>query len=541
MFRYFNVQVFLRWFLIIVFGIFLTRTIDLMLIRGAYYRDLADNNRVRKVAIPAARGKIITVEGNKLAQNDIAYFNLKGERISREQALKLQANEVDLLKKWVREYSFKEMTAQITGYLGQANEEEIKELGLSLGSIVGRAGLEEFYDDWLRGEDGEKIIEVGVNESVIRELGRKEPEPGNDLIVSIDLNWQKSAWEAMGNKKGAIVILNPDNGAVLGLVSKPSFDPNVFIENSNEVEIEKILNNDQLPMLNRAIGGAYPPGSTYKMVTATAGLEEGRIDADKQIEDTGVIEIGEWKYANWYWTDYGATEGMVNLKKAIQRSNDIYFYRVGEWVGINALVDWGRKFNFGQKTGVDLPGEVTGLLPTPDWKRKAKGESWFLGNTYHMAIGQGDLTATPLQIALETAVIANGGKLCQPHLKQMENNKCRMLNISRDHIESIKDGMYAACSTGGTGFPFFEFNENLPQNQQVACKTGTAEISDNSDDTHAWFTLFYSPNGVTPNQVVITVLLERGGSGAYDAAPIAKEIIERYEGRYQEPTREPEK
>jgi penicillin-binding protein 2 len=209
-------------------------------------------------------------------------------------------------------------------------------------------------------------------------------------------------------------------------------------------------------------------------------------------------------------------------------------------------MDWARKFNMGKDTGIDLPGEVTGLLPTPDWKKKVKGESWFLGNTYHVAIGQGDLTVTPLQIALETALVANGGKLCIPHLKQMENGECKMLNIKTEHINLIKQGMIDACSPGGTAFPFFDFNEKQPDQRKVACKTGTAEIGDNSGNTHAWFTLFYSPkssntlDSVMSNQVVITVLLERGGSGAYDAAPVAKEIIERYEDRYQEPTPKPE-
>lgn len=538
---------FLNWVLIAVFGIFLTRTIDLMLVRGAYFRDLADNNRVRKIDIPAARGRILTSSGEELAQNNIRYFNLNGEEIPRQRALELQAKGRELVKSWVREYPMGKLTGHLTGYLGEASKEEVNQEEAMFGSLIGRGGLEEYYDDWLRGKDGEKIIEVGVDERIIRELGKREPVPGKDLVLSLDLDWQKATWQAMEGKKGAVVILDSENGSILGLVSKPSYDPNLFTINRDEEKIERILIDDQLPMLNRAIGGAYPPGSTFKMITAMAGLGEEKIDADKEIEDTGVIRIDEWTYANWYWTDYGRTEGMVDLVKAIKRSNDIYFYKVGEWVGIKALMNWAQNFGWGQETGIDLPGEVTGLLPTPDWKERVKGESWFLGNTYHVAIGQGDLTATPLQVAVETAIIANGGKLCTPHLTlshtTSEGNYCQMLNVKTEHIELIKKGMIAACSSGGTGFPFFNFEP------KVACKTGTAEIGDNFDDTHAWFTLFYQPKclktsevpdvtsgscEVDPdNQVVITVLLERGGSGSYDAAPVAKEIIQRYEGRYK--------
>ncbi len=546
MIKYPNIQTALKYLLIAIFGVFLTRTVDLMIVRGAYYRNLADNNRVRQINIPSARGRILTRDGQALAQNTIVYFNMEGEEISRQEALKLESEGGDLLKKWAREYPLKETTAHLTGYLGEATHEEVGQQEFKFGSMAGRGGLEEYYDGWLRGEDGERVIEVGVNEKIIRELGKKDPLPGDDLIVSLDLSWQQAAWEAMQGKKGGVIILNPEDGSILAMVSFPSYDPNLFTLYRDNDQIKNILNDNQLPMLNRTIGGAYPPGSTFKLVTGLAGLEEKKIDADKEVEDTGIIRIDEWSYANWLWTSHGRTEGMVNLVKAIQRSNDIYFYKVGEWLGINSLVKWARYFNFGQKTGIDLPAEVSGLLPTPEWKKQAKGEPWFLGNTYHVAIGQGDLTATPLQVALETSIIANGGKLCRPHLSlshgDSEKDDCKLLDVSKAHIELIRQGMYSACQPGGTT-PIFYDQDN------IACKTGTSEISKSTEDTHAWFTLFYQPrsytsevlqgdssDGVTENQVVITVFLERGGGGASDAAPVAKEIIERYEGRYEEPT-----
>ncbi len=547
-----NIQLVFKWILIFIFGVFFTRVVDLMLVRGAYFRDLADNNRVRLVRIPAARGKILTPEGEELAYNNVFYSTVDGNEISRQKALEQEARGEEIKKKWVREYPLGEITAPLTGYLGEATEEEVDNKEAKFKSLVGRAGLEEYYDEFLRGEDGEKIVEVGVDERVIRELGKKEPIPGDDLIVSLDLDWQNAVWKALKGNKGSVVILDPADGSILSMVSSPSYDPNYFTIKRDDRKISQILTDSDKPMLNRAVGGVYPPGSVFKMITATAGLEKGEIDAEKEVEDTGVLKVGEWQYRNWYWTEYGRKEGMVNLVKAIQRSNDIYFYKVGEWVGINALMNWAKNFGWGEKTGIDLPGEAAGLLPTPDWKLETKGERWFLGNTYHVAIGQGDLTATPLQVALETAVIANGGKLCRPHLSlnSMANevDNCQQLDISRQNIDLIKQGMVDACSSGGTAFPFFEINENLPRQRRVACKTGTAEINSISDDTHAWFTLFYQPKCLktsevagsascevdSKQQVVITVLLERGGSGSYDAAPVAKEIIQRYEGTYED-------
>jgi len=217
----------------------------------------------------------------------------------------------------------------------------------------------------------------------------------------------------------------------------------------------------------------------------------------------------------------------VDIVKAIKRSNDIYFYKLGEKIGVEEIVKWASRFGVGKTLGIDLPAEVTGILPSPEWKREVKKEEWFLGNTYHLAIGQGDLTMTPLQVAVATAAIANGGKICRPHLiledKVKEQSKserdCFQLSIKPENLNLVKKGMIEACSTGGTGFPFFDFQP------QVGCKTGTAEIDDDSNNTHAWFTAFVPAD---EPQMVMTVFLEKGGSGAYQAAPVAKAILEKY-------------
>jgi len=514
-----------RYLLILIFGFFAVRSVDLMLVRGSYFRRLADENRIRRLRIAPARGRILDRNGFELARNTVAYLDREGKKLNRKQALELEAAGVPLQKKWVREYPLAAAAAHITGYLSEATQEEIdhqnKDCPISLGDLVGRGGIEQFYDCRLRGKPGEKLVEVNALGEIVREIGKREAIAGDDVRLTIDKNWQRVAWEALKGNKGAVVILDPNNGQILALVSWPSFDPNAFTKFRDETKISQWLNDPNFPFLNRAISGAYHPGSTFKMITAIAGLEEGKIDAQTKVEDTGVIKIGQWQFGNWYWLEYGRKEGLVDLVKAIKRSNDIYFYKVGEWLGVRQLADWAEKFGVGKLTGIDLPGEIGGFLPSPEWKERAKGEKWFLGNTYHLAIGQGDLTMTPLQVALETAVIANGGKWCRPYLNQKSNIKdqnCRDLGIKSEYIELVKKGMIEACSPGGTGFPFFNFRP------QIACKTGTAEVGDGTDDSHAWFTLFYPADHP---EVVMTVLVERGGSGAYVAAPIAKEIIER--------------
>jgi len=513
----------LQYLLILIFGFFLTRVADLMLIRGAYFRRLAEENRIRRIKIEAARGKILDRNKFELARNTVFYLDEKGERIGRQEALNLEAVGVPLQKKWVREYPLAKATAPVTGYLSEASQEEIagSSCQIGLGELVGRGGVEQFYDCPLRGSKGERLVEVNAKGTVVRQLGQKNAVSGNDIHLTIDKSWQEASWQALAGRKGAIIILNPNNAEVLALVSSPSFNPNSFTKWRDDKKIKQWLNDENFPFLNRAISGAYHPGSVFKIVTATAGLEEGEINAETKIEDTGEIKIGQWRFGNWYWLEYGRKEGLVNIVKAIKRSNDIYFYKTGEWVGVSRLRDWAEKFGFGEVTGIDLPAESGGFLPSPQWKEKAKKEKWFLGNTYHLAIGQGDLTTTPLQIALETAVVANGGRICQPHLR-LKTKECHSLGIKKENLELIKQGMVGACSPGGTGFPFFNFEP------RVACKTGTAEVGDGTNDSHAWFTLFYPTD---EPKIVITVLVERGGSGAYVAAPIAKEIIERYENK----------
>lgn len=506
--------------------VLVARLAELQLIWGFRNRAIAEGNRIRKIINPAPRGIIYDRKGRALVRN-IPLYRVKKvgceeesgscfEEITREEALKIEAGEgrvkEELRMDVGRDYVYGSVLAHVLGYLGEANKEEVEKGLYGLGDLVGRMGIEEGYDRVLRGQDGGEVIEVDSEGKKIREIGKIEPIAGKDIHLSLDAALSQVAYQALEGKVGAVVATEAKTGRVLALVSSPAFNPQQLSE--------EVLTDKSLPMFNRALGGAYPPGSTFKIVTAVAGLEEGKIDEETTYEDTGEIRIGEYSYKNWYFTQYGRKEGVINLVRAIKRSTDTFFYKVGEWVGATKLAEWGRAFGLGRKSGIDIPGEVAGLVPDPEWKEKTTGERWFLGNTYHLAIGQADLLATPLQVNLMTSVIANGGELCSPKVKQEEKvQPCQDLKLKSATLRLVSEGMKEACSTGGTAFPFFTFQP------QAACKTGTAEFGDPKGRTHAWLTAFAPADSP---EVVVTALVEAGGEGAYVAAPIVKEVMNAY-------------
>jgi len=524
------------------FFVLLSRSFELMVIKGSWFRTLAQENRLRRVKLSPLRGEIVDRQGRKLAVNKVTYCSednlataekTKDEGqcsiVSRDKALQLKAADKLVESRFLRFYPLGSRAAHLTGYLGEVGRgEKLNCPGFKAEdytSLVGRGGVEEFYDCHLRGKNGWRLIEVNANGRVLRELGSRPAQHGQKLRLTIDGWLQDRVAKAMGEKKGAVVALDPQSGQVLALYSSPSFDPNKFTFERNDKLIRAWLGDREgLPLVNRAISGSYHPGSVFKPVVAIAGLESGKITGQTLVEDVGVIKIGQWKYSNWYWTQYGRKDGMVDLAKAIKRSNDIYFYKLGEWTGVEAIVDWASRFGLGKPLGLDLPAEVGGILPSPSWKEKAKGEKWFLGDTYHLAIGQGSLTTTPLQVTSMMAAFANGGRVCQPHLMMEDDatsltTKCYDLGIKKANLELIRKGLAEACLPKGTGFPFFKFTP------RVGCKTGTAEIGDGTQDSHAWFTVFAPWENP---KIVLTVFLERGGSGSWQAAPIAKEILGDY-------------
>ena len=518
-------------FAVIIFLNLITRLFQITIVKGAYYRSLAENNRIREIALEAPRGTIFDRKGFVLV-----YSKIENEKVKRI-------------------YQENEAFAHILGYRQLASAEEIKNdfcpEKLKLNDKVGKQGIEKIFDCLLRGKKGKKLVEVDAKEKVLKTLTVISPQKGEDLRLSIDLELQKKAFELLKEKKGAIVASKPKTGEILILVSSPSFNPQDF-EEENQSAIKKYLEDKNQPLFNRATNGVYPPGSTIKPMIAASALEEKAIDEKFLVEDTGVIKAGPSTFGNWYFLQYGKTEGMVDVVKAIRRSNDIFFYKTGEKLGPEKIKKWLEKFGFGQKTKIGLD-EEEGLIPSVFWKKETLKEDWFLGDTYNLSIGQGYVLITPLQVNLATAVFANGGYLCKPKLLKINNNgeahssaslqpECHSLNLSQKSLNLVLEGMKQACLPGGTGWPLFQFkvqsskikvgNQEKVKSQEipVACKTGTAESQDKDKNPHAWFTVFAPFDNP---EIVLTVLIEHGGQGSDIAAPIAKEILKSYFERWE--------
>lgn len=520
---------FVKFCLIVSILILWVYSFNLSVIKGKYYYNLSVNNRVVERTIPAGRGKILDRHERIIAQSWYQYFKKDGEiKLPKERGDfdgEILENE-DYSYEILREYPYKEALSFVSGYVGKVNEKELNEKRcgqkLNNNSLLGRGGVEEFFNCSLSGVDGKRLVEVDALGKYLRELGRKDPEEGSDLILSIDAYWQSKIYDLVKDKKAVVILSNPKNGEILSMVSSPAFDPNVFsFERDNEIIQAYLDDNKNFPLLNRAIGGRYHPGSVFKMVVATAGLETGVIEKNTLIEDTGFIEIGDYKYRNWAWTKSGKTDGMLDVVGALRRSNDIFFYRLGERLGPDNIKYWADKFAYGAKTGTELPGELMNVVPDPKWKKTVKNESWFLGNTYHLAIGQGDLDVTPLSVNLMTNVLANDGIKCGLTLIKDNKTKCENLKINKENLNLVKKGMVEACNTGGTAWPLFNFKT------EIACKTGTAEVGDGSRDTHAWLTAYAPANNP---EISITVFVERGGEGSDEAAPIVGDILKEWFG-----------
>ncbi len=551
--------------LIICFVILFGRLFFLQIIKGDYYRSISDSNRIKTTIIHAPRGIIFDRNGKPLVYNTPGFrktVNGKTLLLDNEDALSLLAKgdthlEIDSLRK----YPLGEAGAHVVGYIGQISKEDLGSplyQGYASGDLVGKSGLEASYEQMLKGTDGKILQEVNAQGKIVRTLGETDPIPGQNVTVSLDSNFQQKVFDAMrGVAKGAVIVSSP-KGEILALVSKPSFDTNLFTlgehyHPSPDAEYKTVeqvlLDNEGQPILNRAIGGVYPPGSTFKLVVAAAGLETGTIDEKYTVDDTGILKVGDFSFANWYFTSYGRTEGQVDVVKAIKRSNDIFFYKVGNLLGVDRLSAFAQKFGLGQKTGIDLFGEDEGLLPTKSWKEKVIGDKWYLGDDYHYGIGQGYLLTTPLQVNIWTQAIANAGVIYSPHLFKDQTPKVLSRNIlNQKNTDLIRQGMTQACSDGGVAWPLFNFKVSPPAGGEklkvngkdilevsqsattsanmkqivIACKTGTAEHGNSSQEPHAWITLFapaYNP------QIIVTVLSEASGEGSNIAGPIAKQVL----------------
>jgi penicillin-binding protein 2 len=492
---------------ILALALLTIRVVDLQGVRGEFFRQVSEQNRQFRVNLPAERGVFLDRFGQPLVINTRQYFSYDNPSaayspttpLSQSEALQLQTQQslsvgFNLQRQYLRPFSM----AHVLGYTSVVNKQDLaNNASFLLTDAVGRLGLEERFDEQLRGRDGYQEVEInalGEKLAVQREVA---PQPGRSLQTTLDPYLSTVAWRAMGDKSGAVIILDAETGEVLSLVSTPSFNSNLFTPNFATADRQRIsalqsaLADERQLFFNRAISGLYPPGSTFKLVTAVAGLESKALDLNTTVDDQGVLEVNDFVYANWYYTQYGRVEGLISLVRAIARSNDTYFYKAAEWTGVEALAQKAREFGFGSLSGVEITGEKAGLVPDPAWKEKTFGERWFLGNTYHFGIGQGDLLVTPLQLAQMVAVFGNDGRLCESRLIKDaadQRNNCSSLGVEEPNLAAVQEGMISACSAGGTAFPFFDWNtrrEQLPENLSpaeqirrgvVACKTGTSEF-----------------------------------------------------------------
>ncbi|MDP3974187.1 MAG: penicillin-binding protein 2 [Candidatus Daviesbacteria bacterium] len=539
--------------LLVIFFMLFVRIFHLQIVSGKINKELADGNRIQIKITHAPRGVIFDRNGKILAAASPAFRLIdedppadgkKSRLISREQALELEVKndpraqhlEVDN----VRTYPMSEMMAHVIGYVGEISPQQLLSESYSdyrLGDRVGQEGIEAQYERYLRGKDGGEIIEVDSTGKKVRTLRKNSPIPGQNIYLTIDSDLQKKIYELMDNYLkesggccGAVVVSDPNSGQILALASFPSFNPNFFTKSEYEDKIAGVLSDPNFPILNRVTGGTYPPGSTFKIVSSLAALDSGKITPETTFLDNGVLYLGTFKFSNWYFNQYGRTEGAVNLVKALRRSNDIYFYEASIKIGKEPIIDWAKKLYLGKKLGIDLPTEVEGLVPDEEWKIKTFDTIWYPGDTLHMAIGQGFVLSTPLQILGITSYIAANGELYKPQLLDKIESRDFLARdfdpqiltsklISENHIKTIQEGLEQVPASGGTAWPFFTFPI------ATAGKTGTAEYGDPDDKTHAWYTAY----GPSDNpKIAMTVLIEGGGEGSSVAAPIVKEAFRWY-------------
>jgi penicillin-binding protein 2 len=404
------------------------------------------------------------------------------------------------------------------GYTGELNDEELQKRqaeGYRMGDIVGQMGVEESFESQLRGEWGGQQVEVDGAGQVLRILGQKPAKTGKNVQITLDLEVQKAAEAALGAYKGAIVALNPNTGAVLAMVSRPTFDPNIFSTRITS-ETWKQLQGKGNPFVNRALQG-FPPASTFKVVTATSGMESGKFPPDTVLPTFAALQVGGTSFGEWNHAGFGPL-GFVG---AIAISSNTFFGQIGRGVGGPTLIEWARRYGFGQKTGIELSEESPGLVADDVWKRKELNWEWTVGDTVNMSIGQGFMQATPLQLAVMFAVPANGGYRVRPHL--LKNNEAsrtwgESLNLKPETLKVLRQGLRQVV-TGGTGSAL-----NVPHLPPVAGKSGTAEAPPGK--AHAWFGA-YAPAD-HPEIVVVAFAEHSGGGGGKTAGPMVRQVMEAY-------------
>ena len=552
-----------------LFGGISSRLAYLQLAEGKKNRELAENNRVRIQPKPPVRGNLFDRKGRVLASTRLSHSAFLWPRVQKleqwsqirhrlsrileipeaeiqervEQAgynspsliriarsltpaqiiglaeykTELPGVEVDV--ETVRYYPHGEVGAHVLGYTGELNQEELAKRqseGYRLGDVVGKMGVEASFEQQLRGEWGGLLLEVDGAGRVTKLLGQKEAKAGQDVALTLDLDLQKAAQQALGDRRGAIVALDPNDGAVLAIVSNPSFDPNIFSSQFTDTTWKELQGKDK-PFINRALRG-FPPASTFKVVTATAGMESGKYPPNTVLGTYAFINVGGTRFHDWNRAGFGPL-GYVG---ALAWSSNTFFGQVGRGVGGTTLIEWAHRYGFGEKTGIELPEETPGLIADDAWKQKQFDWGWTDGDTVNMSIGQGFTLSTPLQLVQMFAVPANGGYRVIPHLEKNEEFKAKResLNLKPETVQTLKQGLREVVA-GGTGGAL-----RVPNLPPTAGKSGTAEAP--PGEAHAWFGAFAPFD--KPEIVVVAFAEHSGGGGGSVAAPMVRQVLEAYFG-----------
>ncbi len=586
-------------FVLLCFGLLALRFYVLQVQRHDYFLTRAEDNRIALLPVVPHRGAIVDRNGVVLARNYATYTleitpsevddldrtldelaalvpieardrrrfrklleesrnfesvplrsRLSDEEVARVVAQRYRLPGVDVKARLLRDYPQGSTAAHVLGYIGRINPrdiERIEERGETANyrgtQHIGKAGLEQSYEAELRGTTGVEQVEVNAGGRAVRALSRTPAIAGNDLELTLDVELQRVAENAFGERRGALVAIEPATGGILALASMPSFDPNLFVDGISTQDWKALNDSPDHPLLHRAIYSAYPPGSTFKPFMALAGLEGGKRTAKQAIHDAGYFNFGGHRFMD----DKIGGHGMVDLHKSIVESCNTYYYQLANDLGIDGIAAFMAPFGFGARTGIDLPGEAAGVLPSPQWKRerfrKAEQQRWYAGETISVGIGQGYNAYTPLQLANALAALVNDGKLFRPHVvrhvvdprsgarRVIEPAPLRQIPLRQAHLKAVLDAM-VDVNRSGTGRRAFQ---GAPYT--VGGKTGTAQVFSLRGQRyvegrvrerlrdHSWF-VAYAP--AEKPRIALAVLVENGGFGAQSAAPIARQVLDYY-------------
>ncbi|MBO6565109.1 MAG: penicillin-binding protein 2 [Pseudomonadales bacterium] len=593
--------------ILVVLTLFLVaRFFYLQIVQYDIYATLSDKNRIQVQPLPPIRGLIYDRNGELLAENSPS-FNLAltpervedmdetlatlrrvlqlsdeeiqafGKRLKRRQRpfesvplrFKLTQEEiarfsvdrhampgVEVEARLVRHYPKGELMVHAVGSVRRINERDARRLdpvAYSGTDHIGKIGIERFYESDLLGSVGYQQVEIDARGRVMKILESDLPSPGKDLVLHVDSSLQQAASDALGDRRGTIVAIEPETGGILAMVSKPGYDPNLFVTGIDFATYASLRDSPDVPLFNRALQGQYEPGSTIKPIIGLAGLVTGMTTADYTVDDPGWFKLpnNDRLYRDWNWTVTGlGGHGQVNLEKAIYRSCNVYFYSLAVKMGIDRIDDYLALFGFGVNTALDLPEARSGLLPTRQWKEDSRGLPWYPGDTVNIGIGQGDMLVTPLQLATAVTVVANRGKWVAPRMLKSGSDLVERSNVTRmDSIELIPDHVWDLVIGamekvvhrgnqvyGENGTAWAYIGQDIPY--RMAGKSGTAQVVGiaqgeeyNEEELnerqrkHAWFVAF-AP--VEKPEIALAVLVENGGGGSSVAAPVAREIIDHH-------------